>query len=267
MNKYRFTIPENDGYINIPLEIKWDFQGREDSIELFEEEVIEDVVGKPKDYEILRFSHNSYNNGLNTDINYQFYFYSGVTTSITTSKDTDWGISYLTQGYTTRQIYFFENPFTKSFFKLDFYDTDDTLTQTLYFTIILPVQQGESETASISPIIPSVKIRKPKFKLDFLGDTEGFYIYWLRDRQTLDISTFYMTAKFFNAKKGGFIKMMNTPQSSLPNTKFLFNESTYFYYKVTLDYSNKSYSVYDTNTLRIGTSKKPIKWYEFVNQP
>lgn len=267
MNKYRFTIPENDGYINIPLEIKWDFQGREDSIELFEEDVIEEVVGKPKDYEILRFTHNSYNKGLNTDINYQFYFYSGDPTTFNTSKVSDWGTSYITQGYTTRQIYFFENPFTKSFFKLDFYDTNDTLTQTLYFTIILPVQQGDYEMASISPIFPNVKIRKPKFKLDFLGDTEGFYIYWLRDRETLDISTFYMAAKFFNARKGGFVKMMNAPQASLPNSKYLFDESTYFYYKVTLDYQNKSYSVFNTNSLRIGSEQTPIKWYEFINQP
>jgi PAT family beta-lactamase induction signal transducer AmpG len=43
---------------------------------------------------------------------------------------------YLDLGFSKTEIYYFEKPFTKSFFKLDFYDTMDGKSQTNYFTII-----------------------------------------------------------------------------------------------------------------------------------
>ncbi len=41
-----------------------------------------------------------------------------------------------------------------------------------------------------------------------------------------------MTAKFFDARLGVFVRMTNTPQSSIAN-KFTFNPNEYFYYKYT----------------------------------
>ena len=265
-NNYRFTIPTNDQYINLPIEIKWDFDGRDDSIELYEEEVIKDIIGVAKDFEIMRFSHEPYNNGASTEINYEFNFFNNLQSAgvnILTSTSADWASSYLNEGFESTQVYYYENPFTKSFFKLDFYDTDDVNNQTIYFTIIIPVQQGLSETTTISPILPDVQIRIPTFKLDYVGDKEGFFIYWLRKTDVINLSTFYMSAKFFNARLGGFIKMMNTPQSNLPN-KFIFDARKYFFYKVNLDYNNKTYSIYDKVGSRIGTTSS-IKWYEYVN--
>jgi hypothetical protein len=58
--------------------------------------------------------------------------------------------------------------------------------------------------------------------------------------------------------------MTNQPQAMIPN-KFNFDKSVYFYYKVTLDYENYTYEVYDVNTnLRVGTDT-PINWYEYIN--
>lgn len=266
MNNYRFTIPTNDTYINLPIEIKWDFYGRDDSIELYEEDVIKDIIGSPKDFEILQFSHEPYNTDTRTDVNYEFNFFDNtpaVNPNVLTSVSTDWGPTYLNEGFTSNEIYYYENPFTKSFFKLDFYDTDDVNTQTLYFTIIIPVQQGGVELATISPIRPDVNIKTPIFKLDFVGDKEGFFIYWLRKKDVINLSTFYMSAKFFNARIGAFVRMMNTPQSNLPD-KFIFDDRKYFYYKVTLDYNKYTYSIYDTTGVRAGTTSS-IKWYEYIN--
>lgn len=266
MNKYKFTVPTNDTYLNIPLEIKWDFYGRDDSIEIYEEDVIKDIIGSPKDYEILRFSHETYNN-TKTDINYVFNFFDNLPSSnlnINTSVPGDWSPSYLNEGFTSSQIYYYENSFKKSFFKLDFYDTNDVNTQVLYFTVIIPVQQGDTTLASISPLIPNVDIKIPQFKLDFVGDKEGFFIYWLRDKELTKLTTFYMSAKFFNARLGGFMTMTNVPQASLPN-RFIFDGKKYFFYKVTLDYTNKTYSVFDSGGNRIGGVTNPIKWYEYVN--
>jgi hypothetical protein len=59
-NKFRLLIPQNDEYINIPIEIKWDFEGRDESIDLYEEDVLREVIGIAKDFEIARFSHVPY---------------------------------------------------------------------------------------------------------------------------------------------------------------------------------------------------------------
>ena len=130
--------------------------------------------------------------------------------------------------------------------------------------MILPVQQGLTESVSISPIKPNVNIKIPSQFLDYVGDKEGFFFYWLRKKEFLDISTFYMSAKFFDARLGVFVKMMTVPQSTLPNV-FLFNGEDKFYYKVVLNSVNQTYRIFNiSNGLRVGEGT-PIKWYEYVN--
>ena len=110
-------------------------------------------------------------------------------------------------------------------------------------------------------------IKIPSFQLDYVGDKEGFFLYWLRNTKFLNISKFYMTAKFFDARLGIFVKMMNRPQSSLVGNKFKFNPEDYFYYEVRLNYTEKTYEVWDNingASNRRGTSV-PIKWYEYIN--
>lgn len=279
-NNFRFTLPTNDKYINLPIEIKWDFYGRDDSIDLYENDVIEEIIGKPNDFEILRFSHDRYYSGqtnnipakqvYQTKLQYEFKFYSGNPINVTASTSSNWVSSYLdtiNSGFTPTQVYYYSNPFTKSFFKLDFYDSNTGSTQTNYFTVILPVQQGLTESVKLSPYKPNVDIKKPTMNLDFVGDKEGFFLYWLRKKEFLDIDTFYMSAKFFDARLGEFVRMMNVRQSSLPKV-FDFDTTKYFYYKVVLDYTNKTYKFYRpddfNNSIRLGTGT-PIVWYEYVN--
>jgi hypothetical protein len=159
---------------------------------------------------------------------------------------------------------------------LDFYDTPDEKQQTNYITIILPTQQGLFMETQMQRTL--VNIRKPQFVLDYVGDKEGFFIYWLKKRNFLDIDTFYMTAKFFNAKTGQFTKMMtgrgtsqidstNGPQVYLAeNNKYTFDNTQYFYYTVKLNYEVQTYQVLNTTGQRLGTNI-PIKWYEYVNPP
>jgi len=278
-NSYKFTLPKGDDkYINIPIEIKWDFLGQDDAVEEYQQNVVEQVIGLPGDFEVLRFAHAPYNNGTKTDIKYDFHFFSDLqldsngdlvptvpvnpSQQVLTSSATDWVSSYIPEGFTAIEIYYYVKPFTKSFFKLDFYDSKDTITQTNYFTVILPVQQGFTVTDVVSSYKPSVQIKIPSFKLDYVGDKEGFFLYWLRNTKFLDISKFYMTAKFFDARLGIFVKMTNTPQSLIPS-KFTFNPEDYFYYEVRLNYNEKTYEVWDNNN-RVGTTSS-IKWYEYIN--
>ena len=274
-NSYKFTLPKGDDkYINIPIEIKWDFIGQDDAVEEYQQNVVEEVIGFPGDFEVLRFAHAPYSNGTKTDIKYDFHFFADnngnvpVNPSLLVTQPTttisNWITSYIPEGFTEIDIYYYVKPFTKSFFKLDFYDTKDTITQTNYFTVILPVQQGFTVTGITSSYKPIVDIKIPSFKLDYVGDKEGFFLYWLRNTKFLDISKFYMTAKFFDAKLGIFVKMMNTPQvPPIIPSPFTFNPEDYFYYEVRLNYNEKTYEVWDNNN-RVGTTSS-IKWYEYIN--
>ena len=272
-NSYKFTLPKgNDKYINIPIEIKWDFFGQDSAVEEYQENVIEDIIGFPGDFEVLRFAHAPYNTDGKTDIKYDFHFFSvngGVpanpSSDVLNALPTDWITSYIPEGFLTTEIYYYVKPFTKSFFKLDFYDSKDAISQTNYFTVILPVQQGFTVTATTSAYQPPVNIKIPSFKLDYVGDKEGFFLYWLRNTKFLDISKFYMTAKFFDARLGVFVKMMTEPQKSpLVGSLFTFNPEDFFYYEVRLNYNDKTYEVWDGNNNRVGTTSS-IKWYEYIN--
>ena len=253
-NKYYFTVPNNGKSLDIPIEIKWDFYGRDDSIEIWEEDAVKEVIGSPKDFEILRFAHDSYGQEEQTELNYTFYFDDG---------NGSWQSTYLNAGFTGDEVFYKSKSFKKSFFKLDFYDTNQTVTQTNYFTVILPTSIGEIENITLSTLLGNVDIRKPDFKLDYVSQKEGFFLYWLRYTDFLDISTFYMTAKFFNAKQGEFVKMVNSDPTILPDPT-IFDPSKYFYYKVTLDTTNKTYQIFDNNNVRIGEGT-PINWYQYNN--
>ena len=268
-----------DGLINkelvIPIQLTWDYLGLDQSIDEYEADIINQVTGTYGDFEVTRFAHapiaisDPYSNNAFeiTDIQYEFNFYSGGSLSATTS----WRNNYMSEGFTPQEIYYYTNNFTNSFFKLDFYDNVDEKRQTNYITIIIPTQQGLTMD-TIMQRTP-VKIKRPYFVLDYVGDKEGFFIYWLKKRNFLDIKTFFMTAKFYDAKNGYFTKMMNMPQSSIQGDKFTFDSTKYFYYRVELDYEKQNYQVFSMNpsqTLYSNLGDRagatiPIKWYEYVN--
>jgi len=249
-------------------------EGREDLISQWDNQVIEEVLNPINDFEITKFAHKEYsdNNILKTAINYEFYFFDYLI-DLTASTITNWNTDYENASFTDSEIYYFANSFKGSFFKLDFYDNNISETQTILLSVIIPTQQGLKETGTIGPPLnqTQVEVKKPKFVLDYSGaDKEGFYIYWLKDRGYIDINEFYVSAKFFNAKKGQFVRLLNTPQSSfVGNNRFNIDKTEYFYYKYELNYSTNQYEVYTYdnnigNTQRVGTTT-PITWYEYAN--
>jgi hypothetical protein len=263
-----------EGFTNkelvIPIELTWDYLGLDQSIDEYESEIVKKVTGDFGDFEVTRFVHaptliNDPSSTVPlefTDIQYEFNFYSGGSLSFSGS----WRNDYRSEGFTPQEIYYYTNNFSNSFFKLDLYDNVDEKRQTNYITIIIPTQQGLT-----TPIIMQrtpVNIKRPYFVLDYVGDKEGFFIYWLKKRNFLDITTFYMSAKFYDAKNGFFTKMINKPQSSIPGNKFVFDNTKYFYYRVQMDYDKQTYQVFNMDGLnqRVGaTANSPIKWYEYVN--
>ena len=267
-----------DKTLNIPIELKWGLTGIDDALDEFEFGVVNEVIGRGYDFEVSRFAHAPETGStMNTELNYEFYFYSGGSTN----NINNWSDNYIAEGFSPQEIYYYSNNFSNSFFKLDLYDTLDEKRQKSYITIILPTQQGLKMSANMQTQI--VEIKKPKFVLDYIGDKEGFFIYWLKSRDFLDITTFYMTAKFFNASNGQFTKMMAgrypCDQSNLPislrdttnpsqgcfagnTTKF--DNAKHFYYTVNLDYETQTYQISNSNGQRVGTTI-PIKWFQYVN--
>ena len=276
MNNYRFRFnnTEPQKALEVPINLSWDLGGVNDSIDLFESEVIRQVINPIDNFETTRYSHKTYNdtitNKTQTSINYEFYFYSATTDSNITGEttSTNWVTDYRANNMTTTDIVFKVGKFTSSFFKLDFYDTPSTTNQQIYLTVILPTRQGEIMTVPYG--ITTVDIKKPVYKLDYVGDKEGFFIYWLKNTEFVDLQTLYMSAKFFDASIGQFKRMMTVPQG-LMGEKFNFNNEEYFYYQVNVDYTGYTYDVTLSNStvqdLRVGTTSNPIKWYEYVNPP
>jgi hypothetical protein len=272
MSVNKLTI-RKDGFVDkqltIPVQFTWDYIGQDQSIDAYESEIITEVIGVGRDFEVSRFAHTPLTGTTNdpTDIKYEFNFYSG--TSLDSSSN--WITDYRAEGFTTQEVYYYSNNYSNSFFKLDLYDNFDEKRQKNYVTIIIPTQQGLKMNA-IMQTTP-VTINKPSFVLDYVGDKEGFFLYWLKKRTFLDIDTFYMTAKFYDAKQGVFVKMMNMPQSSLSGNKYVFDSSQYFYYRVHLDYDKQEYQVFNMNpnqTIYLNDGERagtlePIKWYEYVN--
>jgi hypothetical protein len=244
--------------INIPINLDWEYLDVDSEIKEYETSILNELITTDKDFEVNRFFHADYDN--KSEINYEFYFYEGGSLS----NSSNWKIDYRAQGFTTQEVYYYANSFRNSFFKLDLYDSPIESEQENYITIILPTQQGLRIATKMQNT--DVQIRKPQFILDYVGDKEGFFIYWLKKRNFLDISTFYMTAKFFDGKTGQFVRMMNRPQSTIQGNKFVFSSSDYFYYRVDMDYLTHSYKVYDiiNPNDRVGGTV-PIKWYEYIN--
>ncbi len=263
MSDYKFVLNGQDQFINVPVEIKWDFTGRDDSIDEYQEEIVTQLIGTAEDFEVFRFEHDVYGVDNKTQLKYDFKFYTGNSSTITASTvtSTDWKSTYIGTEFDVDQVYRRLKPFTKSFYKLDFYDTTDTTVQTNYFTVILPVINGDVSEFNINQYIKG-NVNQSTFTLDYIRNNEGFFIYWLRSRKYIDIDTFYMGVKFFNASGGYWVKMMTQPQATLSN-KFQFSNDL-FYNKIKLNYVDKTYQLFNMVGNRIGTGN-PITWYEYVN--
>ena len=292
-DKFLGTLKVQDGYLNIPLEVDFDLEGRSQAVEDFENQILRQIINPVTDFEMTKFAHSGWTVNFQivlppfipggsgiilnvtiipTTIDYEFFFFD-YTTNVDIASTSNWDDDYENAGFTDNEIYYFANSFKGSFFKLDFYDKKDSQTQQLFLTVILPTQQGLKENGSIgSPNNPiSVMVNKPKFKLDYIGaNKDGFFVYFLKDKSIFNLDAFYVSCKFFNAKNGQFVRMLTTPQSTFVGPGvFNVNKDDTFYYKYILDYNSFKYAVYkespNGSLSRVGTNISPIKWYEYVN--
>jgi len=247
--------------------------GWTDGAQQMEQEILYDIINLTENYETTRYIHSPYSvtstsgtTFTQTDIWYNFYFLNNA--------------GVYNQNYESVDITLRENAkmlrqSTESFFRLEFYKTsnDDAPNQTnrrLVFSKNLILPLGEKVYFTGTPSGSTLPLNDFVFLPVFTGsnyrNTENMYFFWFLDdtpfsETNITGNTFYMTAKFYNAKDGTIIDFVNKQKSV--GQEII--EEQDIYYKVIIDRSDYSYIVYQYNGSlgsRNGVLNSPINFYE-----
>lgn len=168
---------------NILLPIKIDFKnnGFGDLVEEIYKEEKEKNVNKVFDKETIKFTLAEYETLNKTSTTIKFKF---------SNSDNTYSDNFSNAGFTNDEITNFRNGLTRSFFRLDFYDSPDEKSQNLMFSEFINVGTNTINT-------------------DFDFDR----IFWFKnDTKFTEENTyriFYFNVIFFNAKTGTTKKMIN----------------------------------------------------------
>jgi len=273
----KILAKNNDQSIIIPSNqmFKTDL-GWTDSAEQMEKEILYEIINPTENYETVRYIHSPYNQTSTTsgttfqqtDIWYSFYFLNNSGNYSQNYENV--GISFEENSKMLKQA-------TESFFRLEFYktnnDTSPNLTnRRLVFAKNLSLPLGERvfytgiPTGSTIPLNDYVYV--PVFTGSNYKNTENMYFFWFTDdspfiETNITGNTFYMTAKYYNAKDGSVIDFVNKSKNVNASTSYVEEEDVY--YKVIIDRSDYSYIVYLYNGSigsRVGLVNTPINFYE-----
>jgi hypothetical protein len=237
--------------------------GWSESFSEYENEMLETVTNDPENYETVRYIHEPYSGITNntditqTDIWFYFYFISGnkyVQNYEATDLSNSENASLLSQA-------------TQSFFRLEFYKTTnnespDRINRKLVFAKNLVFTSGEKfYNTKISDYV-----YVPVFTGSNYRNKENMYIFWFQDTSPYDETaytgnTFWVTAKYYNAKDGSILDFTNKCLST--TTEII--ETDDIYYQMDIDMNNYSYKIYEYDGIkgdRVGTRQNPIKFYE-----
>jgi hypothetical protein len=253
---------------NILLNYENNFQsnlGWSENFADYEQDMLDKITNDIENYETVRYLHKPYT-GITSnvsltqsDIWFYFYFISGNT---------------YVQDYETINLLNSENAsltksITNSFFRLEFYktpnnETPDRTNRKLVFAKNLTLPSGERFFSTKENLNELIYV--PVFMGNNYKNKENMYFFWFQDETPYDDTpytgkTFWMTAKYFNAKDGEIIDFTNTCMSKSEQV----NETEDLYYQVELDSTNNTYEVfyYDgVKRARRGLRNNPIKFYE-----
>jgi hypothetical protein len=275
-------ILQNTNDLNIVINSEQNFQtdlGWQDNLVQFEDEVLKDIINPADNYETVRYIHEPYNKTISgvtlrqTDIWFQFYFKSGST----------YIQDYEAVGITKRENELMLKQSTESFFRLEFFKTPNVSGSTyeaptrqnrrLVFAKNLSLPLGEK--FFYTGLNFGYNIYVPVFMGSNYKNKENMYLFWFEDETVLEDSdligtetsnTFFMTAKFFNAKDGNILDFTNRALS----TGATIDEKNDMYYQVDFNLTGRTYQIYKytggTRGDRVGFSDsgltKTIQFFE-----
>lgn len=229
--------------INLPVSLEYQLVDQEEMAQTkFVDVEVKKNINPVIDYERIRFTPLDLNDTEIEKIIYEVMFVSGNT--------------YADIGFTNEDIKFRRENFKQSFLNLNFYDSDNPLTQNLITNITLYSRLKSSDLIGFDSSFGSIGTPKPvdEIQVEFVlenpifirnGNYEGFFIYNFKDILNVGEETFlYMKATFNNAKNGKSTNMMvkDTPQDidmliHEQYTRFkLFRTNDGYYYKIDNEY-------------------------------
>ena len=268
-------ILRKDTDLNLLLNTETDFQtnlGWEESLKEFETEILSDIINPIENYETVRYIHKPYlSDGVEqTDIWFYFYFQSGGT----------YVQDYTPQGISSQENENMLKQATESFFRLEFFKTPGTVSGTT-LTCEPPTRQNRKLIFAKNLSLPLGEkmfynplngyIHLPVFRGSNYSNKENMYFFWFQDESVLTETnlsgtttgnTFFMTAKFYNAKEGTILDFTNDCYS----TGHTITEQNDMYYQVDINKTDYSYQVYFYNGVvkceEVGLTNKPIMFFE-----
>ena len=164
MNKYKILNNNQGIVLQVPISTTWDFLNRGDLIDQYETIVAEEMVGKPQNFEMARFSRKriSTPNGYITSVTHKFFFADYAQSPLVPlNLPATWENSYiLGNRFTADELYRNVKSVKKSFFKIDLYDTTDAKKQKNYLTIILNTTQGLPEQIVVTDTLTTYECKK-----------------------------------------------------------------------------------------------------------
>lgn len=185
-NEYTFSggslngVTEPVKFLTLPINLNFSDNGYSDLIN----EIIDSEIGKVtnsiSDRETLKFNSAIYNTSQKSNLRIDFYFINTANTFST---------SFLNAGFTTDDITNSRNRLTKSFFKLDFYDSNNETERNYLFSEFLSVNLQNTASFSFN-------------RLFWLKNDDKFI-------KNKTYRTLYFDATFFNAKDGTVRKFIN----------------------------------------------------------
>lgn len=262
--KWKLSFNTND--FNLVLNIETDFLsnlGSEENLQQFEGEVLDDILNPIENYEVIRFIHKPYSaNGssiIQSDIWFYFYFLSGST---------------YVQDYTPQDISSRENELmlkqsTDSFFRLEFYKTPhilDSNGQVIGYES--PTRINRKLVLSRNLSLPLGEkmfyntlngyVHLPVFNGNNYRNKENMYLFWFEQEDvfietnlsgTTLGNTFFLTAKFYNAKNGNIVDFTNSGFTQ----NYEVTEESDMYYQVDIDRTNHTYEISNYNGITKGS--------------
>ncbi len=250
MNRIKILKDGVNNQIQIPLFEEWDYNNREDSVNEYSQDVLKELIGSATDYEIERFTkrpiYDGSTNSYRTSVKHVFKFFNPETGA--------WDENYINPNYFSfNDIKNNDKSFKNSFFKLDLYDKMEQSKRKNFLTIVL---QNNQDTFNYTLNNKIYVLQKPSYSLNYNTTSEGFFLYWFKNYQILNLNTLYITAKFFNSKTGEFVTFLNKTSNS---RRVIDSE---LYYKVNFNFNN--YTYHYTDTVK-NEEKEIITWYEYLN--
>ena len=228
--------------INIPINMEFQIVDQSELIErVFVDVEVEKSINKILDYEKVRF--------LPTDLS--FTNINQINYSINLAG----AIDYAAIGFSDDDIRFERENFKQTFLNLDFYDTDNPLSQRLISNITLFSILKPSDLLPIGTLIGVPGQPKPanQIPLNFTltnpivnvrGISEGYHLYDYKDELNIgDFKYLYMRASFKNAKTGKSLNLMN--QYAADTIENLVHK-LYTRYKLVRDTTGYYYQIDDT---------------------